>query len=138
MLPCGLDPLGRHRYELEHKSLNAARSLEPEIFDINFCHYAFVEIAYSCSQQKECGVFGHERFWQPVPPKPVVHVVEYPFFAASEVVEFHDIPCARSVVVGQYAAVCVLALPEVEVAVQSLLSLDYKPVSLALPLLDED
>jgi len=45
------------------------------------------------------------------------------FLATSEVVELYDLPIGRGVVVGQYAAVCILALPQVLPAVHAALSL---------------
>ena len=35
----------------------------------------------------------HERFWQSIPAKTIVHVIEDAFLATTKIVEFHDVPC---------------------------------------------
>lgn len=74
----------------------------------------------------------------PAPAKAVAHVVEDALLAAAQVVELHDVHCQGPEVVGEYAAVGVLALPEVGLSVNAPLPLDDEAVGLALPFLHED
>lgn len=74
----------------------------------------------------------------PAPAKAVAHVVEDALLAAAQVVELHDVHCRGPEVVGEYAAVGVLALPEVGLSVNAPLPLDDEAVGLALPFLHED
>ena len=89
-------------------------------------------------EEEEHGVLGHEGLGQAVPSEAVVHVVEDALLAAPQVVELDDVPGGRHVVVGQDAAVGVVAFPQVEVPVGAPLPLDDKAVRLPLPFLHED
>ena len=72
-------------------------------------------------------IFIHERLWQVRPSEVVVLAVEHLFCRSSLVVVQYDFLVGHVPVVGQYAAVCILAVEEV-----NLLAL-----LLTLPLYDE-
>ena len=132
-MPCRPYPFCGHAYELKDEGLDSAVFLQAEGFCVKPFHEELVEVADDCREQEEdggeyqpSGVFGHERLWQPCPSEPVVHVVEDSFLAAPEVVEFHYFPRCGCIVVSQYAAVGVFALPQVLLSVHA-----------AFPLYDE-
>ena len=68
----------------------------------------------------------------------LAHPKPLPFLSAPEVVELHYLTRRRCVVVGQYAAVGVLTLPQVLLPVHAALTLYDKSVRLALPFLCDD
>ena len=72
-------------------------------------------------------IFIHERLWQVRPSEVVVLAVEHLFCRSSLVVVQYDFLVGHVPVVGQYAAVCILAVEEVKL-------LALLP---ALPLYDE-
>ena len=131
-------PFCGHAYELKDEGFDAACFFQSEGLCVQPAHKAFVEVAYECREQEEHGVLCHERLWQPCPSEAVVHVVEDPFLAAPEVVELHYFTRCRGVVVGQYAAVGVLSLPQVLLPVHAAFPLYDEPVRLAFPLLRDD
>ena len=52
----------------------------------------------------------HKRFWQAIPTKSVVHVIEETFLVTSKIVEFHDISCTWLIVVGQDTPISALVV----------------------------
>ena len=54
-------------------------------------HNSFVEVSDESCHKQEYSILCHERFWQPIPAKAIVHVIEDAFFAASEVIELHNL-----------------------------------------------
>ena len=136
--PCRPDPLGRHGDEPEDEGLDAAGRLQPEPPDADPLQDGLVEVADQGGEGEEGGVFRHGRLGEPAPAEAVAHVVEDALLAAAQVVELHDVHCRGPEVVGEYAAVGVLALPEVGLSVNAPLPLDDEAVGLALPFLHED
>ena len=59
-------------------------------------------------------IFIHERLWQVRPSEVVVLAVEHLFCRSSLVVVQYDFLVGHVPVVGQYAAVCILAVEEVK------------------------
>ena len=137
-MPCSSYPLGWYADELEHEGFDTTGLLQSEGLCVKPAHEELVEVAYECRQQQEHGVLRHERLRQPCPSESVIHVIEYAFLAAPEVVELHDFPRGGRIVVGQYAAVRVFSLPQVHVTVHPTLSLYDEAVRLAFPLLSDD
>ena len=78
------------KLELEHAGI-AAGFLQSEGFCVYPVHEELVEVAYECCQQQEHSVLCHEGLWQPYPSEAIVHVIEDAFFAASEVIELHNL-----------------------------------------------
>ena len=56
-------------------------------------HDGLVEIVYQCSKQKKDSILRHERLGEPAPTESVVHVVKDTFLAATQIVEFNNVPC---------------------------------------------
>ena len=136
--PCRPGPLGWHGDEPEDEGLDAAGRLQPEPPDADPPHDGLVEVAYQGGEDEEGGVPRHGRLWEPAPSEAVAHVVEDSLLAAAQVVELHDVRRRRPEVVGEYAAVGVLTLPEVGLSVDAPLPLDDEAVGLALPFLHKD
>ena len=90
-MPCRPYPLGWHADELEYEGLNAACCFESEPLHVKPRHDEFIEVAYECRKQKKHRVLCHEGLLQPCPSEAIVHVIEDVFFAASEVIELHNL-----------------------------------------------
>ena len=128
VLSCRFDPLGRYGDESEEETLDSVCVLDSkEECHERQSHDVSVEVCRHCGNEKENGVLVHERLWQMCPSEVVVLAVEDLLCRAPLVVVQYDFLVVQVPVVGQYAAVCVLAVEEVE-----LLAL-----LLALPLYDE-
>ena len=79
-----------------------------------------------------------KRFWQSIPAKAIVHVIEDAFLATTKIVEFHDVSCTRLVIVSQYTSVGIFAFPNVKVSLYSPLSLYDKTIRFSFPFLNKD
>ena len=90
-----------------------------------------------CHKQ-EYSILCHERFWQSIPAKAIVHVIEDAFLATTKIVEFHDVSCTRLVIVSQYTSVGIFAFPNVKVSLYSPLSLYDKTIRFSFPFLNKD
>ena len=107
-------PFGRHADELENECLDPAALLQSEGFRVNPPHEELIEVAYHSRQQQEHGVLCYEGLWQPCPSEIVVLAVKDLFCRAPLVVVQYDFLVGHVPVVGQYAAVCILAVEEVK------------------------
>ena len=74
-------------------------------------HNSFVEVSDESCHKQEYSILCHERFWQSIPAKAIVHVIEDAFLATTKIVEFHDVSCTRLVIVSQYTSVGIFAFP---------------------------
>ena len=86
-------------------------------------HNSFVEVSDESCHKQEYSILCHERFWQSIPAKAIVHVIEDAFLATTKIVEFHDVSCTRLVIVSQYTSVGIFAFPNFKVSLYSPLSL---------------
>src|SRR5574344_1157904 len=80
-------------------------------------HNSFVEVSDESCHKQEYSILCHERFWQSIPAKVIVHVIEDAFLATTKIVEFHDVSCTRLVIVSQYTSVGIFAFPNVKVSI---------------------
>lgn len=138
MLPFRPYPFCRNRNELEDKGLYPTRIFESKLLHILVLHDGLIEIAYQCCQQQEHRILCHERFGQMIPTDPVVHIIEYTFLASTFVIEFHNLPARRCLVICQNTSVRILSLPYVECGINTFLSLNDKTAGLAFPFLDKN
>ena len=101
-------------------------------------HNSFVEVSDESCHKQEYSILCHERFWQSIPAKVIVHGIEDAFLATTKIVEFHDVSCTRLVIVSQYTSVGIFAFPNVKVSIYSPLSLYDKTIRFSFPLLNKD
>ena len=101
-------------------------------------HNSFVEVSDESCHKQEYSILCHERFWQSIPAKVIVHVIEDAFLATTKIVEFHDVSCTRLVIVSQYTSVGIFAFPNVKVSIYSPLSLYDKTIRFSFPFLNKD
>ena len=127
VLPCRPDPLGGDCDEAEEKALHPVRGLHPEHAHERQRDDVKVEVGGHGGEQQKHGVLVHERLGHVRPAEVVVLPVEDLLRRPALVVVEDDLYVPLVPVVGQYAAVGILPVEEVE-----LLAL-----SLPLPLHDE-
>ena len=115
VLSCRFDPLGRYGNESEQEALDSVCGLDSkEDCHERQSHDVPVEVGSHGGNKQEHGVLVHERLWQVRPSEVVVLAVENLFCRASLVVVQYDFLIGHVPVVGQYAAVCIFAVEEVE------------------------
>ena len=108
-----LNPFGRDSDELENKGLDSAGGIQSKFKGSQSLHNNFIEVSDESCHKQEYSILCHERFWQSIPAKAIVHVIEDAFLATTKIVEFHDIFCTRLVIVGQYISVGIFSVPNV-------------------------
>lgn len=90
-MPSRFDSFGRYGNDFEDKGLDSARLFQRKSGNGNFSEQVLAEVVYECCQEKKSCVLLHERFWQIIPSKAVVHFIEHPFFSTSLIVVFHNL-----------------------------------------------
>ena len=138
VLSCSLNPFCRDRNILEYKSFDSACAFKSKALHVCVRYEVSVKVSNQSCQKQEHRVFRHERFWQTVPAKAVVHVVQYTLSTATLVVILHDVTVCRSIVICQYASVCIFPFPQVEFLIDASLPLYDKAVRFAGPFLCND
>ncbi len=132
------NPFRRNRDELENKGLDSAGGTQSKFMGFQSLHNSFVEVSDESCHKQEYSILCHERFWQSIPAKAIVHVIEDAFLATTKIVEFHDVSCTRLVIVSQYTSVGIFAFPNIKVSLYSPLSLYDKTIRFSFPFLNKD
>lgn len=96
VLSCSPNPFCRDRNILEYKSFDSACAFKSKALHVCVRYEVSVKVSYQSGQKQEHRVFRHERFWQSLPAKAVVHVVQYTLSTATLVVILHDVTVCRS------------------------------------------
>ena len=126
------------RDELENKGLDSAGGTQSKFMGFQSLHNSFVEVSDEAVISRNTVFCAMERFWQSIPAKAIVHVIEDAFLATTKIVEFHDVSCTRLVIVSQYTSVGIFAFPDVKVSIYSPLSLYDKTIRFSFPFLNKD
>ncbi len=92
---------------LKNKGLDdSAGGTQSKFMGFQSLHNSFVEVSDESCHKQEYSILCHERFWQSIPAKAIVHVIEDAFLATTKIV---GIPrClfpTRLVIVSQYTSV---------------------------------
>ncbi len=81
-----LNPLRRNIDELENKGLDSAGGTQSKFMGFQSLHTSFVEVSDESCHKQEYSILCHERFWQSIPAKAIVHVIEDAFLATTKIV----------------------------------------------------
>ena len=103
-----------------------------QIHGFQSLHNSFVEVSDESRRPNQEYNSVPDDFWQSIPAKAIVHVIEDAFLATTKIVEFHNVSCTRLVIVSQYTSVGIFAFPNVKVSIFAL-SLYDKTIRFSFP-----
>ena len=74
-------------------------------------HNSFVEVSDESCHKQEYSILCHERFWQSIPAKAIVHVIEDAFLATTKIVDCSIIEKIPPKGVSFSDFICIFAMP---------------------------